>query len=160
MKGKIVSIAPKYNNGVHENFTFKDKIFYVFILNVDIEGQIKFGDAFSTTQVPIWKIGEEYEINIEPSEKATGGNKIKIVKENNQYSKSGKTLGRSIEERMEIISQSSYATAITYIAALPEEDRKKIFEKYGPDEAFISFANRISDDVVKNARKLANEYGS
>lgn len=161
MKGKIISIAPKIKDGAHESFNFNSKTLYVFILSVEMDGKISVGDAFSTMQSPKWEIGKEYEINIEPKENATGGNKIKIVTENNYQGKTGKTgYGKPIYERTEIISQSAYHSATTYLTFLSEDERKKIIEKYGPDEAFISFANRISDEIVKNAKRLEKEYYS
>lgn len=154
MKGKIISISPKTIGGIQETFTANNKIFYVFIVSVDVGGQIHIGDANSTLKEPKWKLNEEVELTIEDNDKATGGKRFKFQMFNNMGNKS---YGKPIIERMEIISQNAFSTAINYINALSEDERKTLFEKYGPDDSFINFARRISREITKNAKELLSE---
>lgn len=159
MKGKIISINPKYVGQEHESFTSNNKKFYVFITSVEIDGKIEIGDANSTSQQPKWKTNEECEVTVENNDKATGGKKFRFnFGTGEQGGRTG--YGKPVLERMEIISQSSFSTAINYINILTEEERKAIFEKYGPDDALINFAKRISKEITKNSKELATGDGS
>lgn len=157
MKGKIISFSPKMTNGTQETFSFNNKNYYVFIVTADIDGNVQIGDANSTSDSPKWKIGEECEITIEKNDKATGGNKFRIKYESGSSGSSGRSYGKPKEERMEIISQNAFSTAVHYIEILDQDERKALLEKYGPDDSFINFSKRISREIIKNAKELEAE---
>lgn len=157
MKGKLISFNPKMKDGSQETFTYADKTFYVFIITAEIDRNIQVGDANSLSATPKWELNKECEITVEKNDKATSGNKFKLNFSEGKPSGSSRTYGKSAAERMEIISQSSFATAIHYINVLDVDERKAIFEKYGPDDAFINFAKRISQEIIKNAKELEAE---
>jgi hypothetical protein len=157
MKGKLISFNPKMKDGAQESFNFNNKDYYVFIVTAQINGEVKVGDAFSTSTSPKWKLNEECEITVEENEKSTSGNKFRIKFDENKSNFSGRGFGKPIPERMEIITQSSFSTAIHYIEILDAEERKAIFEKYGPDDAFINFSKRIAKEIIKTAKELEAE---
>lgn len=157
MKGKIVSFTPKMMGDTQESFIGHDKTFYVFVVTAEVEGNLQIGDANSTLAQPKWELNKECDVTIEKNDKSTGGNKFKFTFPNAYNSPGGKSYGKTLIERMEIISQSAFSTAIRYIDILENDERKALFEKYGPDDAFINFSKRIAKEVVKNAKELINE---
>lgn len=157
MKGKIISFSPKMTNGAQETFSFNNKNYYVFIVTADIDGNVQIGDANSTSDSPKWKIGEPCEITVEKNDKATGGNKFKLKFEQSSTGYSGGGYKKPKEERMEIISQNAFSTAVHYIEILNQDERNALLEKYGPDDSFINFSKRISREILKNAKELEAE---
>lgn len=161
MKGKIISISPKMKGNEQESFTANDKTFYVFIVSVEVDGTVQVGDANSTLQQPKWETNKECEVTVEKNDKATGGNRFRFnFGDRPGFQGGGRSYGKSVEERAEIISQSSYSTAIKYIESLEPDERKLVMDKYGPDDAYEKFANSISDRILKNAKRIKEEHMS